>query len=327
MSRDRSPTIGHRIEYGILRTVIFMMGILPLRLALGFGASLGWVAWCLLGVRKKIVLTNLRQAFPDLPLRELRRIGRLSYMNSGRFMMEFARQDRLGEEFIARHVDVEDPSKLQAIRDAGGALMITGHFGNWELFGIVCRYKLGDVAFLVGRQSNSLVDDYINRMRSSHGIELYNRRSAVKGVLTSMRRGGYVCWLSDQDAGDSGVVVDFFGYPASTPRGAAAFAVKLGVPVVMAGLVRRGRGPDHTLVVSDPVYPDSGLPADEAEIQVTREYTARLEEMVRDRPDLYWWAHRRWKSTGMYSDRGRSTEPIEHNATEVDENEEQSSGT
>ncbi len=294
------PTLLHKIEYALTRTVIFFAGLLPVRCALALGAGLGWTAWNVLGVRKKIVMMNLQQAFPDRTLRERNRIGLHSYMNSGRFMLEFARQNRMGEDYIARHVTVEDPQAMDALKAINSAIIITGHFGNWELFGVACRYKLADVAFLVGRQSNALVDGYINGMRSIHGIELYNRRSAVKGVLKSMKRGGYVCWLSDQDAGDSGVVIDFFGYPASTPRGAAAFSVKLGVPVVPAVLVRKGKGPDHSLVIGKPVYPDRNLSAEEAEREVTQKYTGQLEQMIIRKPELYWWAHRRWKTTGMY---------------------------
>ncbi len=301
MGREDTPALSHRLEYAALRCVIFITGLLPLRMALCFGSVLGWIAWRLLRVRRGIVLMNLRQAFPEWSSDRLYRTGLHSYMNSGRFMMEFARQDRMDREYVENHVSVSDRNALEALRDTGGALIITGHFGNWELLGIACRYMLGDVSFLVGRQSNGLVDDYINRMRSVHGIELYNRRSAVKGVLDSVRRGGFVCWLSDQDAGENGVVVDFFGYPASTPRGAAAFSVKLGIPVVPAVMVRQGKGTDHTLVIGDPVVPDSGIPRPQAEEELTQEYTKQLEGMIRKYPELYWWAHRRWKSTGFYS--------------------------
>jgi KDO2-lipid IV(A) lauroyltransferase len=300
MGSERKPTFLHRIEYAVLRTVIFFAGLLPLRCALALGASLGWTAWSILGIRKKIVFRNLRQAFPDRTGRELDRIGLHSYMHSGRFMIEFARQDRMDANYVEKHVTVENPEALDVLKAIDGAIIITGHMGNWELFGIVNKYKLGDVSFLVGRQSNSLVDSHINRSRFVHGIELYNRRSAVRGVLKSMKRGGYVCWLSDQDAGNSGVVVDFFGYPASTPRGAAAFSVKLGVPVVTAVLVREGKGPDHRLVIGKPVYPDGSLSQDEAEKDITQKYTKVLEGMIIRNPELYWWSHRRWKTTGMY---------------------------
>jgi Kdo2-lipid IVA lauroyltransferase/acyltransferase len=275
--------------------------MLPLKAALKTGAALGWIAWKLLGIRKDVSLRNLAQAFPSADSRSIREMGLRSYMNAGRFMMEFARQAGMNEEYVETHVTVRNDGRLRELNKLDGALLITGHFGNWELFGITCRYMLGDVAFLVGRQSNPLVDDFINRMRSVHGIELYNRRSAVKGVLRSMRRGGYVCWLSDQDAGLSGITVDFFGYPASTPRGAAAFSVKLGVPVVPAVLVRKGNGPDHELVIGEAVRPNGDVTVEEAEIEVTQAYTRQLEDLIRERPDLYWWAHRRWKTTGFYS--------------------------
>ena len=319
MGSERKLTLLHRIEYALTRTVIFFAGLLPVRCALALGAGLGWISWSILGIRKKIVMMNLLQAFPDRTLKERNRIGLHSYMNSGRFMLEFARQDRMGENYIAKHVTVEDPQALEAMKAINGAVIITGHFGNWELFGVACRYKLGDVAFLVGRQSNGLVDAYINGMRSIHGIELYNRRSAVKGVLKSMKRGGYVCWLSDQDAGDSGVVIDFFGHPASTPRGAAAFSVKLGVPVVPAVLVREGKGPDHRLVTGKPVYPDRNLSPEEAEKEVTQKYTTQLEQMIIRNPELYWWAHRRWKTTGMYGNRKREAPVINLEGKENEE--------
>jgi len=308
MTRERKPTFGHRLEYAVLRTVIFLTGLLPIRVALALGAFMGRIAWSILGIRRKVSIINLHQAFPQLTSGEICGIGLRSYMNSGRFMMEFARQNRMDRKYVERHVTMNDTARLEQLKALEGALLITGHFGNWELFGIACRYFLDDVSFLVGRQSNGLVDDYINRMRSSHGIELYNRRSAVKGVLSSVRRGGYVCWLSDQDAGESGVIVDFFGHPASTPRGAAAFSVKLGVPVVPAVLVRDGTGPDHQLLIGEPVFPDGSLCRDEAETRVTAEYTAQLEEIIRQRPGLYWWAHRRWKSTGLYSGQNKNTD-------------------
>ena len=303
MEKLERPSFCHRIEYVLVRIAVFMIGLLPIRCALSLGAFMGWFTWKVLRIRKKIVLVNLGHAFPEKSLEELNKIALLSYKNSGRFMIEYARQWKMDQSYIEKHVRIDNPEALESLRNEKGAIIITGHFGNWELFGIANRYLLGDVAFLVGRQSNSLVDGFINHMRSMHGIELYNRRAAVKGVLSSMKRGGYVCWLSDQDAGDSGIIVDFFNYPASTPRGAAAFSAKLGVPVVLAVLLRIGKSPDHRLVISEPIRPEGDIPREEAEKQITQQYTLELEKLIRETPELYWWAHRRWKTTGLYKDR------------------------
>ncbi len=303
MEKLERPSFCHRIEYVLVRIAVFMIGLLPIRCALSLGAFMGWFTWKVLRIRKKIVLVNLGHAFPEKSLEELNKIALLSYKNSGRFMIEYARQWKMDQSYIEKHVRIDNPEALESLRNEKGAIIITGHFGNWELFGIANRYLLGDVAFLVGRQSNSLVDGFINHMRSMHGIELYNRRAAVKGVLSSMKRGGYVCWLSDQDAGESGIIVDFFNYPASTPRGAAAFSVKLGVPVVLAVLLRIGNGPDHRLVIKEPIHPERDISREEAEKQITQQYTLELERMIRETPELYWWAHRRWKTTGLYKER------------------------
>ena len=303
MEKREKPSLGRRIEYVLVRMTVFVVGLLPIRCALSLGAFMGWFAWKMLQIRKNIVLVNLGLAFPEKSHEELNRIALLSYENSGRFMVEYARQWKMDQSYIEKHVSIDNPEALKVLRNEEGAIIITGHFGNWELFGVANRYLLGDVAFLVGRQSNSLVDGFINRIRSMHGIELYNRRAAVKGVLSSMKRGGYVCWLSDQDAGHNGIIVDFFNYPASTPRGAAAFSAKIGVPVVLAALLRIGKGPDHRLVISEPIRPDGDISREEAEKRITQQYTLELENLIRENPELYWWAHRRWKTTGLYRDK------------------------
>lgn len=302
-SKRKGKAWVHRIEFILLKSLSWWVNILPLRLALAWGASLGWLAWSVIGIRKKVVLINLGQAFPEKGLEEKKAIGRASYMNSGRLMMELIRQKKFGHDYIEKYITWHDPEQKTMMESLDtGVLGISFHHGNWEMMGVLMKYTFGDVAFLVGKQRNSLVDGMINDLRSSHGIELYSRDVAMRGVITSIRRKGMVCWLSDQDAGKNGLIVDFFGYPASTPRGAAAFSVKLKAPICCIFLERH-KGAHQKLFMSEFLYPRSDLPKEEAEIELTQRYTKVLEERVRQRPDLYWWAHRRWKTTGLYKNR------------------------
>lgn len=292
----------HVLEYAALRSVVFLLGLLPLRAALVVGSALGRLAWAL-GVRRRVSLVNIGQAFPGTGIREARRIGSRSYSSAGRFMVEFARHDRLGRRHLEKFITVRNPEVLERFVKTGG-IGVGFHFGNWELLAVIIRERGANVSLLVGDQHNRLVDGFINRLRSSHGIGLITRDGAMRGIFRTVKSGGIVCWLSDQDAGSNGVVVDFLGYPASTPRGAAAFAVRTGCPIYPAFLVRE-RGPRQTAVFTEPILPRADLPADEAEKMLTQDYTRRLEEMVRAHPDHYWWAHRRWKTTGLYSRIGR----------------------
>lgn len=302
---EARPTVRHLLEYAALRTAVLLLGLLPLRLALLKGAAAGYAAW-ILGVRRRVSMTNLELAFPDLSRRERARIGARSYANFGRFTVEFARQRKLGRRHIEKYVRVENPAIMERLGEEGG-IGLAFHFGNWELLGVLQSYCGVSTSLLVGRQHNALVDGFVNTLRSVHGIGLISRDGAMRAIFRTIREKGVVGWLSDQDAGRAGVVVDFFGMPASTPRGAAAFAVKLGCPVYPTFMVRE-RGPYHTAVYTEPILPRKDIPAEQAEIELTQLYTRRLEEMVRRRPDLYWWPHRRWKTTGLYGGARRKAE-------------------
>lgn len=292
--------LGHQLQYRLLMAVSVAVNALPLRAALGLGSLLGRFCWSVLGVRRDVSRINIRQAFPGMAPAGIDRIGLDSYRNAGRFMVEFARQPRMGREYAEKYVQVEKTPALEALLGSErGVICLSFHFGNWEYCGIMNGFLKPGTAFLVGEQRNPLVDRHINRLRGAHGNRLLTRDAAMRGIIGMAKEGGAVCWLSDQDAGKSGIVVPFFGYPASTPRGAAAFSVKLGMPVACMFMVRT-RGPRQRFVVRELLYPRTDLSREEAEHDITMRYTRVLEDAVREAPDHYWWAHRRWKTTGLY---------------------------
>lgn len=292
----RKVTFSHRVEYILTRTAAFTVQILPLQLALFFGACLGKTAW-FLGVRRAVARINIRTAFPELTMKETDRIGLASYANSGRFMAEFIRQGRMRSDYFEKYITVEQSPALEKLLDyQGGVIALGFHFGNWEYNGASNVFLGKETTFLVGEQHNSMVDTYINSLRSSLGPGLLTRDASMRGVIRIARKGGVVCWLSDQDAGKNGLVVDFFGLPASTPRGAAAFAVKLNMPI-LCGVMIRDNGPYQRLSPRAFLEPDQTLPKHEAELDITQRYTKVLEDVVKEYPEQYWWAHRRWKTT------------------------------
>jgi KDO2-lipid IV(A) lauroyltransferase len=292
----RKVTISHRAEYALTRLAGLFLSVVPLRVALAGGALLGRVAW-LLGVRKRISRINISTAFPHITTAEVNRIGSASYANSGRFMVEFVRQKSMGQKYFEKYISVDNTDAFKKTMEYGkGIIGLTFHFGNWEYYGVSNAFLGKTVSFLVGRQRNSLVDSYINRLRASHGAALLTRDISMRGIVRIARQGGIVCWLSDQSARRNGLVVDFFGRPASTPRGAAAFSVKLNMPITCGFMVRE-KGPYQRFVVKEFLVPDKTLPKHEAELDLTRRYTMVLENMIREHPDMYWWSHRRWKRT------------------------------
>jgi KDO2-lipid IV(A) lauroyltransferase len=223
-------------------------------------------------------------------------IIRRSYMNLGRSMMEYSAFGRLQPERIQEIVNIEGTEHCdEACRLGKGAVIFGGHYGNWELLGAALVTAGYPVDFLVGRQSNKLVDDTMNNLRRSQGIGIISRDAALRKVMRGLKDNRIVAMLADQDARKAGVFVEFLGRPASSVRGPAIFAIKQGCPVLVA-LIRRIEGNRHQATMLPPLWPNTDLDGDEAVLELMQRYTDALADAIRRYPDQYFWAHRRWKT-------------------------------
>jgi KDO2-lipid IV(A) lauroyltransferase len=269
----------------------------PLKLSVKLGGLLGLFAFDVIRVRRKVAIDNLSLAFGDrFTDGERRAIGKRSYANFAKSMVEFASLKRLTGDRLRRVVRFEGFEHVEnCLRRGKGAIVVTGHFGSWELLGAAAVAYGCPADFLVGEQSNRLVDELMNGLRRASGIGIIARGIAARGVFSSLRRNRVVAMLSDQDARGAGIFVDFMGRPASTFQGAAQFALRMDCPIICCFIVRQ---PDesHIAMFQPPieVRPDAEM---EGEIyRLTAEHTKALEHFVALHPDHYFWAHRRWKT-------------------------------
>ncbi|MCK4224429.1 MAG: lysophospholipid acyltransferase family protein [candidate division Zixibacteria bacterium] len=288
--------IKYRIEYWITYLVGALARIIPYRLALVLGSFLGWLAFDVLRVRRKVTLINLKNSL-DKGKDELAKIGRRAYQNIGKSMVEYSLFPSLGKEKILGMVEFEGTENFdEALRKGRGAVLVAGHFGSWELMGAATRQKGYPVDFLVGEQHNLLIDDLMNDYRRSVGIGIIKMGAAAKGVIRALKNNRFVAMLSDQDAGGDGTVVEFFNRPASTPKGPAAFALKLDVPIIMAFIIRESQKKQR-VIIEKPIFVEKTSDKDDDIQRLTQAYTQVLEEYIRKYPDHWFWPHRRWKST------------------------------
>lgn len=287
----------HRLELAGVRFLAALPALLPLKLSVKVGGGLGVLAFDVFRVRRRVSLENLARAFGDrFDARERIRIARRSYVNFAKSMVEFASLGRLGKEDYLRLVGTEGLENIKKPIEAGrGVIAVTGHFGSWELLGGATVARELPADFLVGEQSNALVNRMMNDLRRSAGIGIIERGIAARGVFESLRRGRIVALLADQDARRAGIFVDFFGTPASTFQGPAQFAVRSLCPIVCCCIVR---SPDetHTAVFFPPIYPRAGVERDAEIRRITEEHTKVLEGYVSRHPEQYFWAHKRWKT-------------------------------
>jgi Kdo2-lipid IVA lauroyltransferase/acyltransferase len=263
-----------------------------------------------LGVRRGVVEENLRLAFPERDDAWRAAVARGAYRHLGRESAAMLRLARLDPAAVVERTVTRGWDALQeALAEGRGVLLVTGHYGNWEIAAATVASRGIPVAAIVRRQANRRVDARLDATRHRLGVETVSQRDAPTRVPRLLRRNGVVGIVGDQDARRAGVFVPFFGRPASTHRGPALFALRFGAPV-FACVARRLPGPEVRYEVSGSrvEVPRSGdLEADVRAL--TAELAARLEAEIRVAPEQYFWFHRRWKSRAP-EEPGRSAEGI-----------------
>jgi KDO2-lipid IV(A) lauroyltransferase len=292
----RGPTAKDRFEFlGVALFVRLATWLAP-EAAIRLGGCLGRLAFDVVRFRRRVTLSNIAEHLPQGTERLARGIGRRSYVSFGRSLAEFARLPVVGEDYVTRNINLIGLEHLDAALKGGrGAVLVTGHFGSWELMGCVL-VRLGyPVKFVVGVQRNRLVQALMNRLRRTSGIGIIEPTSIMEAVR-HIRSNGFIAMLSDQDAGKRGVFVDFLGAPASAPKGAARLALATGAPVIPGFIVRSG-GLHHTVYIDRPLYAAGEGGREAAVLRTTQEYTRVIERYVLECPDHWLWAHRRWKTT------------------------------
>ena len=290
---DRLTFIGVRVLMGAL-------GALPLSAAVRAGAAGGTLTYLLARPLRRVGMRNLEIAFPERPVGERRRILRASLQNLGRMVAELAHLHRLDADDLRAMVQFEDEAwwaeNIARPRDTGG-LILSGHFGNWELLVYAHGMRGFPVSMVHRTVANPLIDRWLNALRARAGTRLVRKRTAAGGVLRALHDRQLLVLPFDQNSTRGlGVFVDFFGTPASTNSGIARLSLRSGAPVVPVFIVREGRQPRHRVHVLPIIYTQrSG--DQEADVQrLTQQFSDIFESMVRRYPEQWLWVHKRWKT-------------------------------
>jgi KDO2-lipid IV(A) lauroyltransferase len=289
-------TASHRAEYYALRSVVGTLHALPWNVACGFGAQLGSLGYRPLGIRRHVVQRQIAAAFPDLSVADVAALARRAYAHLGRSSIETALLPSIGQQGVLDMVESAEGFELidEAMAQGRGAVLVTGHLGNWELAGAYVAARGVPMDVIVRTQANPLFDAYINETRATLGMTVVRDFEAARRTPRSLREGRAVAFVSDQGVrGLASTFVPFFGRPAKTPRGAAVFAMKYDTPTLFVTALRQRSGKYRVSVERVPIVRTGDRDADIDAIVAS--YTAILERWIRTAPEQYFWHHRRWR--------------------------------
>lgn len=290
------PTLRHRAEHALYRALSGALHALPERAAVAMGGALGWLAGVVLRIRRGVVDGNLERAFPERDAAWRRRVAIGSYRHVGR---EAVVAFRLGGEPAERVLARSEVRGLDALLEAArgpGALLATGHVGNWEVAGGALALRGAPIDAVAVRQRNPLFDRELVANRERLGMRVVYRADAGAQALRSLRGGRILALLADQDAGAAGIFVDFMGAPASTPRGPALLALRTGARLFGGACVVHPGPPRRYVVHVEPLEVRLTGELDEDVRRLTRAHADFLARFVAQAPEQYFWQHKRWKT-------------------------------
>jgi KDO2-lipid IV(A) lauroyltransferase len=285
----------HRVEYAIVMTVRALAGVLPEPLTRAMGTAIGWAFYVVDGGHRRLAQAQLVAAFPTRSPTECRRIARQTFAHFGRMVVAVLRASTQSHGEFLRHIEVEGEERVRAGLAAGkGVIIYVGHFGFWELHGLVHGLVVPPLAVLARPLDNQLLEGMLERVRTSTGNMVIYRQGAIRKVLRVLEANGAVAIPIDQHIqGTNAVRVDFFDRQASTTSAVAMLALRTGAPLIGAFALPLPGG-RYRMIYEHPVeLPPAG--STDPVRELSQRCSDVLEMYVRRHPSLWLWMHRRWR--------------------------------
>ena len=286
------------LDYSLLYLLFLLARPLPRGFLLAMGRGLGTFVCKVVRFRRQVVLDNLRHAFGgEMNEREINSLALAFYRNLGMTLMEFLSFPGMKESDFLDLVDIEGVEHFKnTVAEGRGALLVSGHFGNWEMMGARVAAEGQKVSFIVKEQTNARVDRIQNDIRHRAGIgTIRSGGASIRVMIRALRNKELIGLVGDQDAGPEGYFTEFLGRQASVFRGTAYFAWKLKVPIVTGFIFRQPDG-RHKVMVDPPFAAEPDWDEETAVARLTEIHVQRLDAAIRKAPDQYFWLHRRWKT-------------------------------
>lgn len=295
------PSAGKRLRFAVETaagaTLLAAGRMLPRRALRGIGALAGELAYRLDRRHTRVALANLEAAFgASMGPAERRRIARACWRHYGRIATDAAAFPRLGPDDVGTLVRYEGLEILREAYATGkGVLVISGHFGHWELTAYMQGFLGCPMLMITRTMENPRLEAMLARVRRGSGNVVCSKERAIRESLKALGRGIGVAVMIDQDARGSGIFVPFFGRPASTVPTVGMMHLRTGAVVVATFSYPEPDG--GWRVVYERVEPGPPTGDRDADVlRITERTTALLERKIRERPELWMWMHRRWKT-------------------------------
>ena len=293
MASPKRRAFRGRVIYAILKALGAIVRRLPLSFARRCGTILGELAYRVARKDRRRALENIANAFPDWSASQRRKTIRATFHHLGKAVFEILWMPNITASNLHEHIEYDGFDRtLEQMRAGRSVIVFTAHCGNWEClaYGVGMASAGLPVSVLQRERDEADINRYISDLRASAGVHTIDRGSAgaAREMIQSMRRGGILAFLIDQNIRTESAKVPFFGKPALTPIGPAKLAIRTKA-LAVAGFVERQPNGKHLIRFHEP-FEAAGDP-----IELTARLTKVIEEQIRRVPEQWVWFHDRYR--------------------------------
>ncbi len=279
------------IVYYSLFKMCWIIGHLPRKMMHCFGNFFGHLLYRFVAIRKKTSKENIRVAFPSLNNSDIENILTNMYRHFGKVLMDFFRLPFLSKKKLDMLIEMT-PSAKTIINTRTNGIVLSAHFGNWELLPHILAISGLAVSAIARPQKDPGFDRFITWVRKSNGCKLISSRASTKEMMDELSQ-NFLVIVGDQRGSKRGIDINFFGKPARSPKGFCVFHIKTEIPIYFTTVVLGDNG-TYILDMEEIIIEQNGTDINDRIRSINQKYHHMLEDIIKQHPQQYFWFHRKW---------------------------------
>ncbi len=294
--KKHNPLLDY-LFYVMVRLIAILLQIADIDASLRVARWLGRGLYRIYGRGRERALENLRLSYPEKSPAWIERTACRSFEHLVMFAFDILYTARLMRHSTwHRYTKINNiPEVLQLLLNGRGVILVTGHYGNFEVMGCVFA-ALGMETFNVARPiDNPYINRYVYHVLHQ-GQNIIYKKGATDAMLDVLKTGAALGIVADQNGSRKDIFVDFFGRKAATYKSIGLLAMQFNVPIVVGCCRRLDDRFRFEMVCNRIIHPEEWKKQDHPLHWITAEYTTAIENFIRQDPEQYWWVHRRWKT-------------------------------
>lgn len=281
------------ISYRIFYFLNWLITLLPLRILYIFSDIFFLFTYYIIGYRKKVILKNLRNAFPEKSEAEIKSIRKKFNRHLGDVFVETLKSVHISEKQTKKRVRFRNPEVFMNLYEEGKSVIsVCGHYGNWEWFHGLPFISNHQAMAIFKEMKNKYFEGFVNDLRGKFGLIPVEMKHSFKSLATFKAQGilTNILVVADQIPSKRDFWTTFLNQETAVFLGAEKIAKKLDQAVVFLKVYKPKRGYYEIEII--PITNDA---KSEPDFDITRKHVSLLEQTIIERPELWLWSHKRWK--------------------------------